>query len=379
MPTPLPLISVSGSPYDQGFGHGSQIKDLVQRAIWLWRERVARVYGVHADIFIRRFLDTTDYRTAILEYTPDLMEEVEGLAKGADVDFDTMFAFQLMDEVWMNGQRALSGPAAATAEPEPVADKCTSLGVNRTKTHATIVAQNMDLEGFRNGYQVVIRHQPKNDETQQLVLTCAGLIATTGLNSAGLGVCVNALTQLRYEMQGLPVAFVIRGLLDQPGLQAACRFAIEVPHATGQNYLIGDRKQVRMFECSAGGATEYPGEGDGTLVHTNHPLASSDLTPQHLAYLDEHPDAPPGGANSATRLQTASAMLAQRKGSVDCAWVGSILSSSHPENPICAPYVAVADHHTFGSVVMALGEDIELLASAGPPDVNGYHTFRFEP
>jgi hypothetical protein len=329
----------------------------------MWREQVARVYNVHADRFIGRFLDATDFKPAIRKFTPGLMEEVEGLAKGADVDLEAMLAFQLMDEVWMNGNRAL-------------AEKCTAVGVDGAEGRPTIVAQNMDIEGFRNGYQVVVRHRIA-DAPDQMVLTCAGLIATTGLNSAGLGVCVNALTQLRYKMKGLPVAFVVRGLLGQSSLDEAAAFVTDVEHATGQNYLMGDSSGVRSFECSEKGAAEYDEKRSGALVHTNHPLASSDYTPQHSEYVDAHPNAPPGGDNSRTRFQTAHDLLAQRPGAVDPDWVKAILSSGHPEHPICAPYLDVASHHTFGSVVMELAGDPVMHASAGPPDLNGYHEYRF--
>ena len=40
---------------------------------------------------------------------PDLLEEVRGIADGAGVDFDTMYAYQLVDEIWAMDRD--SGPA----------------------------------------------------------------------------------------------------------------------------------------------------------------------------------------------------------------------------------------------------------------------------
>ena len=361
----MKCVLLEGSPYDQGLSHGRQLKDQIQRVIWLFRERIARVHGVLADEFIRKFLDRTDYVAAIKEHTPSLYEETEGIAVGADVEFDTVLSFQLMDEVWMNGGAVL-------------ADKCSALGVDRTRGHPAIVAQNMDIEGFRNGFQVVLRTQSPKSGIEQLVFTCAGFIATNGVNSSGIGVCVNALTELAYGWEGLPVAHMIRGLLMQPDMDAAVEFVTHVTHATGQDYLIGDRDHVRCFECSHGAVVEFPGDSaSGTIAHTNHALVNEDFNAEYWRGLEEHPEGVDETSNSHVRLQTLRDMLAEHQGNVDADWVKTILRSRNGEHTICVSYTELANGFTFGSSVMVLREEPILYASPGPPNANAYREFRF--
>ena len=56
------------------------------------------------------------------------------------------------------------------------------------------------------------------------------------MNSRSVGVCVNAVTQLAYSPKGLPVAFVIRGILRQKTYDEAVKFLGDIPPAAPQNY-----------------------------------------------------------------------------------------------------------------------------------------------
>ena len=63
-----------------------------------------------------------------------------------------------------------------------------------------------------DGGQTVVR-VTSEDGPRTAVLTAAGMIGLTGANSAGLGVCVNALSMLRHSpdrrmVLGVPVAHV---------------------------------------------------------------------------------------------------------------------------------------------------------------------------
>ena len=56
----------------------------------LWKADLAERYRMDAGAFVKKFLQRTDFTTAMQKWTPDLLEEVNGIAKGAGVDFDTM-------------------------------------------------------------------------------------------------------------------------------------------------------------------------------------------------------------------------------------------------------------------------------------------------
>ena len=264
----LKVITLEGSPYERGLTHGKTLKTEIGALVSLWKADLTRQFKMEADAFIAKFVDRTQYVQAIRKWTPDLMDEVRGIADGANIPFDTMLVFQLVDEYWIFG-----GPVAS--------EHCSGLGVARRGDRPTVVAQNMDLEGFRQGFQVVLHIKHPGSNLEAYVTTNAGLVALNGMNSRGIGVCVNTLSDLEHCRDGLPVACVIRGLLRQETEEAAIAFLRSVKHASGQNYVIGGPARVYDFECSANRVVPFvPPDLEGAVYHTNHAMANDDLTPE---------------------------------------------------------------------------------------------------
>ena len=210
-------------------------------------------------------VETTGFIAAIERHTPDLLDEVRGIAEGAGVAFDRILALNLMDEEWW---------FTAPAEPR---DACTLIAVGPADGRPAVLAQNMDLPALMDGAQAIVRHDDGAGSGGTL-LTAAGMIGLTGVSSAGLGVCVNTLAMLNHSRDGLPVAFVMRGALAQGSVAGAAAFLGRVPHASGQHYALADPAEVAGYECSAAGAVRSD-DAAGRFCHTNHPLRSADVDP----------------------------------------------------------------------------------------------------
>src|SRR5262249_51986259 len=194
-----------GTPRDRGRKHGEQMRDEIRKLLGLWKADLAsnlKAWGVRTGVedFIGRFVKKTEYRRAMKKWTPDLADEVEGIADGAGVDRDTIFAFQLLDELWVNGE----GVAR---------EGCSSLGFGRAGKQPSYVAQNMDLDTFYDGFQLVLHVKHEDSDLESFVLTAPGLIGLNGVNNRSVAVCCNTLMQLNNCRDGLPVACVIRRLL----------------------------------------------------------------------------------------------------------------------------------------------------------------------
>jgi hypothetical protein len=179
------------------------------------------------------------------------------------------------------------------------------------------------------------------------------MIGLTGCNSDGLGVCVNTLSMLRHSADGLPVAFVLRGLLERRSLAGAETFLRTVPHASGQHYAVGRGEDVAGFECSAGGVVASDG-GTRRFWHTNHPLASRDVDPAD--------DEPAGTADSHRRLVRLAETAPAVESTSDCE---ELLADKRA--PLCV--APESEHHwlTFGSIAMELSDPAVRIAP-GPPD-----------
>src|SRR5258708_10830948 len=213
-------------------------------------------------------LKDTDFLPAILAHAPDVLEEVQGIAEGSAQPFDLLLAAQLMDEEWAYRSSARADLGAGGGQ------KCSSVAVSGSG-NTVFIGQNMDLGGYTDGHQIALRIAPDGPRPGTLIFSISSMVALMGVNSRGIGVCVNAITQLPARRHGLPVAFMIRKLLQAHTLADSVETVTTIPHATPQHYVLADADSIRSFEVLPPRALEYyPPDATGVL-HTNHPLEES--------------------------------------------------------------------------------------------------------
>lgn len=350
----IAVVTVEGTPFERGLAHGRALRAEIQRAVPIWKADLAGTYKMDADVFIHRFLARTDYLTAIRKWTPGLLEEVRGIAEGSGFSFETMLVYQLIDEYWVNGAVAAS------------AEHCSAVGVKASGKHPGIIAQNMDLEGFRDGFQTVL-HVKNPSGVEAFVLTEPGLIGLDGINNRTVAVVVNTLAQLAHRTDGLPVAFVIRGILEKASYREAAGFVQAVKHASGQNYLIADQTGMGDFEASSGKVAPIPIAG-AFVYHTNHPLANDDLAARYQP--DENDDSHLRYAALRNRLQANSEDVVGR---IEAA----LRSHDSESHPVCVRFKGKDHGCTFASVVMVLSRPPYLLVAPGAPDLYEYRKLDF--
>ncbi|MCK2218753.1 C45 family peptidase [Actinomadura sp. ATCC 31491] len=322
--TEMTIVECAGGPRELGRAHGEQARAAVRRAREAWREATAGS-GVAELVGGSPLLGT------VQRLMPDLAEELRGIAEGAGVPFADVAAYNWMDEGWWMRRRHLREHG------------CSVVGAERAPG-GPYLAQNMDLPAFMDGSQLVLRLRPAGGP-EQLVLTSAGLLALTGVNAAGVAVCVNTLGMLTGDPYGLPVAAMIRGVLARRDRAAAVGFLRAAGHASGQHYAVGDATGLDSLECSAAGAVPVPLR-EGRLVHTNHPLASADLDPDALRKLRDTGRV----RDSENRLRFLEGTL-RPDGTRDEA--EAMLADDTV--PICVPGVPDWPTRTFGSVSYELG------------------------
>jgi len=362
----LKVLALSGPPYARGLEHGKRLRAEIGQVVVLWKRDLAKQVGGDADTLIKDFLAHTDYLPAMRKWTPDLVGEVRGIADGAGLPFDTMLAFQLVDEMWVYLDQRAAG-------------HCSGMGVVKAGHHPAYIAQNMDLEAFRDGYQVVLHIAQDGSAPEQYIFTCAGLIAANGINNRSIAITCNTLLQLSASPDGLPVACVVRGVLAQSRGEDAVKFLKEVKHASGQNYILGTGDRVYDFEASARRVVEFRPAADGSYVyHTNHPLANDDVKPWHRQREASLSKEERSKGDSETRLAAVRARLQQPVSAVDAGVIKETLRS-HDSNvhPVCHPRQEGDPVFTFGATIMTLSDKPSLEVSMGPPDENKFVLLRF--
>jgi hypothetical protein len=336
-------IECRGDGRTRGRAQGEALRAQIADAFERWAEHTAQATGMHPDAYVEALLADTDFVPAIARHTPDLLEEVRGIAEGSGMPLDNVLAYNLMDEQWWHQESLVGGHA------------CSLVAVPADGEHAGLVAQNMDLPDWMDGAQAVVHHQTPAGEA--LVLTAAGMIGLTGVNSDGVGVCVNTLAMLHHSTDGLPVAFAMRGALERGSAADALAFLRATPHASGQHYAVVGRDGAAGLECSAAGAVESA-SGE-RFCHTNHPLRSEDV--DHMA------DRPTGTADSRTRQKR----LERSAGTIASAGDCKRLLSDR-EAPLSVHASADEPWTTFGSVVYELGQPVRAWVAPGPPDDTPY-------
>jgi isopenicillin-N N-acyltransferase-like protein len=354
----LPILHLNGTPYENGFQHGKIMKSRIIELVELWKNDIEKKYQISADTFIKTFLDSTDYFPAIKKWTPDLLEEIKGISAGSGIDFNTIFAFQLNDEIWTN------------AKLINIPHHCTSVGINNYKKDGSsnYIAQNIDITPFYHGFEILLDIKDKNTDSRTLVTTFVGYIGANGLNK-NIGITENTLSDLKSSLNGLPVCCIARGVLEKTSFEAAVNFIKAIKHASGQNYIIGSKHNIISLECASDLVTEYwPDSTKNYTFHANRPLTNTSFHPAYIDYLKMlYGTVPESIISSDERLESIKNIILNNK-HISLVTIKDALS----KKPIC-------NSNTFVSTIMEFGNEYsELRISPGKPDSTEYLVFRIQ-
>jgi hypothetical protein len=357
MGTAAAVLDVSGSAFERGRAQGiafrTAIAEHVAALLRVWaRQGIADPLAHRA-----RMLRDTRFRDAIETHVPHLMREVEGIAAGSGQQAEAVYALQLLDEEWAFRRRFLDG------RPLP---KCSSVAVRNAALGVTWIGQNMDLGAYTDGFQRLVQHAPVEGRPGVMVLTIAGIAALLGANDRGVGVCVNSIPQLPSADAGLPVAFMIRRLLEAQSAAEAADWCRRLPHATNQHYLIADAECIVSLEASSAGVTDVVLPRRDRSLHTNHPLSVG-------------PRYPDGERNSVARLLSLDQRLAAGMPTLEDL-KAALSSFDDRDHPVCRLRREESGpiNFTTGSMITAIRADrgpIQGWVSFGPPSERGYSSF----
>ncbi|WP_291786236.1 C45 family peptidase [Cecembia sp.] len=357
----LKQASFSGSGYELGMQHGQFFKKEIAEIVLKWKESTEAELARNSDEVLKEFLDYADFEGSIKKWTPELYEEVRGIAEGSEQRFDQIMVLNLLDEFWVYLNSIEN-------------HHCSNIGVPSVNGSNSYIAQNMDIEPYTDGYQTLFRIEATSDRPEQLVLSHPGLIALNGMNSTGVGMILNTIMQLNASNSGLPVAFVTRKVLSMTERDDIIEFITSVNHASGQNYILGVRGEVFNFEASANKVVRFdPGNKNQTVYHTNHPIVNDDVKPWFAEFNPkEIADTIAVTSNSYIRLAALTTRIANEDIVTDDLIKKALRSKDDPNNPVCRPLDPKRYSFTFSSVVMTLTGEPYLQITAGPPSESEY-------
>jgi isopenicillin-N N-acyltransferase-like protein len=263
MAQPCRLIELSGSPHDRGVQYGRQAAQEISRsvdhygaqaaALGLDQQRLAQVVREYL-----RVLERFDHRH---------IEEMRGIAAGAEVSFEQIVLVNARTEVLQSARRELDGCTGVVVRPGATRDK------------QLIHAHNWDWKCESAESCVILRIRTE-DGPDILTFTEAGALARFGFNARGICITANGLDSDRdYRRAGVPLALIRRKVLEQTHLALALRIAYSTPKSGSNNMIISHAASglVYDFEC-APDETFMVEPQNGVLVHANHWLSPIALT-----------------------------------------------------------------------------------------------------
>ena len=365
-------LTVSGTGRERGLQHGEALKDQIADHLGRWLHSIEQDLKTDPRAYLDDFLAKTDFLPAIERWTPDLLEEVRGIAEASNQPFDLVLARQLSDEEpWHRREVKLSANGFMG---------CSSVGACQNPGIETVIAQNMDVAQWCDGLQLLLRLQYPNG-LEVLQFTLPGKINLAGLNNKGIGICCNTLSQLDYNRSGLPEDFVVRGVLEQGSLEDAIQFLESIPHASGQNYtLAGPGTDAVNLECSASSVTRFRADFNEQLVyHTNHPLTNKDqalMTKWSSALKPEERERFFYGT-SLTRWPVMTDFLKKLGRTPTSDDMKAVLSQRDGPISRLGDPLTSNDNLTLGCLVMHLSENPTVEIAPGPPCKTPFEQFGF--
>jgi len=354
----LTILHLTGSPYERGLAHGQLLNQEISDIIIRWKKEVELNFNEDFDEVIDHFFTNTTYIDVIKNYCPDLLEEVYGISKGCGINYETILAFQLSEEIdWFSNEMKRKN--------------CTSVSVNRKKDKPTILAQNMDPPSFLHGHPTLLHIIDEQNKQESYVYTFPGFIGLNGLNSNGVAITCNSISMLNYSKYGLPVSFIVRSILKLSHEQLAFDFLHEVPIGIPQCFTVGGVSKAICFECSKNSIREfYPFEDKSITLHTNFAAANRDFNQEFIQLLSEYGktvDDP----YYCPRYFLAFDKIKEVNYNINYLNIKAILSLTEPK------IQPISNEETYGCLIMELTENPILHIAPGKPDITDFITLRF--
>ncbi|KAF2503071.1 AAT-domain-containing protein [Lophium mytilinum] len=285
----VPEVIASGSPWEVGFAHGSQIP-----------HRIA----VCISNYERLFLETAEadwteskaraatYLHSLEKNEPDLVEEMRGIASGAGRDFLDILALNLRSEIALTNY----------------SDGCTSIVTRNAARGEVYLAQNWDWVGEAGTSTAFFDIRPTGKPRLRMMGE-AGIVGKFGFNDSGVGVCMNAIRCGTVDKSHLPVHLAMRRILECRSFDEALVMLTSKGLATCANLVLADKSgKIATIECTPKGlAPIFPEPGSWTTFHTNH------LWSPHVpAGIRDHPS-----KNSFSRLERIKVLSEDQEASVE--------------------------------------------------------------
>lgn len=355
----LNTVELKGSYYEIGRGWGLAFKGEMDKVIETELGIISNFYGIDIDAVVelgRKYLPVAK------NYDPDFIVVLQGVAEGAGVDFNRLFAIRTTLEILFY-----------TSRPEGM---CTSFAVtgDATKNGQTIIGQNID---WHPGLPMALLRIEWPNGVKQLSLSMSGiweysLSSHAPASPYGVAATLTATPDEDPTNLTVPISIVMNKASRQKNLSEALSVFTEAKSnlasfllANGSGEIAGIELGLRSFENLV--------PEDDILVHANHYV--SERYRINDIFLPFVPDSP-------GRYKNLRGLLKQDHGKITPKLLMKYLSdhSNHPKG-ICTHVDRKSElppSATLASIIMVPEEEI-IYVALGNPCENEFIRYELNP
>jgi isopenicillin-N N-acyltransferase like protein len=250
---PLPLIEARGTYREVGRQIGEQCRDRIQTMFTGLRDDLPK--GATWQAMLEQSKAYLECSRAVY---PQYIEELEGIAEGAQVPFEEVFLL-MCEELWED--YAWRGCTDMAARGKATADG------------TTLIAHTNDLLPKTESMLVLLKVQA-GDEPEYLGVSVGGIAVSAGYNAAKISLTGNQIDSNDVR-PGVPRLLVVRAILGSKTLSEAMTHCLLPTRASSYNNVLADGSgEVYSME---GSATDLEAIyiKDDVMAHANHYVAPS--------------------------------------------------------------------------------------------------------
>ncbi len=288
------VVEVKGTSYERGLQHGKALRKVIRPAVARFKYDLIipmlEALDSKADYadYQAFFLENTGLLKVAEQQVPDLVEEIRGIAEGANLPFEEVFIYNLnFDETFWVIEK-LTG-----RDPILMAERMEIYQVDGHCSHGSVwgngkasVGYTLDWVRTFEGTQALIKHVLPNDDVL-LTTTYAGTLIGHGINATqGYTYTPHSKFQLEHDVDnGLAQIFIYRKLVEAGSVENAIAFLKQVRPSAGLGYTLTDKNGTRAFEISANKLVEFKTDGNW-MAMANVARVNDDLSSSYLQEFD---------------------------------------------------------------------------------------------
>ena len=351
---PPPLVEVQGTHREMGCQVGEACREQVHHSIENAHILIDQSYSTLELTWQGATIQSRKYLPFAEERYPQYVDEMRGIADGANVSFDDVMVLNAMEAVTMDALHLT---------------RCTSMAVNeqRTADGHVLAAHNEDWVPEDENDVYVISAKPRNDPPF-LAMTYGGLLPNVGFNAYGILQLIDSVYPNDSRI-GIPRLVVSRAVLASRRLSGAIGRTLISHRAAGYNHLlVHESGELYSVEVSSRKFDILHGT-DGYIVHTNHYLSQT---------MKEIENEPEELISSRVRYFRANRLLRQNSSHNIKSLQAIQKDHVNLPNSICNHAIDGIDPLDRESTISALVIDLtsrEMHIAWGNPCQNAYHTY----